>query len=98
MLRRTLWAALGGAMLLTGLSNDLLAADRLPASAPVQAVHGVDLAGMDRSVAPGDDFFAYANGGWMKRTEMQAQTSGAPRQLPSRLVLKFGCGRTSYHA
>lgn len=22
--------------------------------------------GMDASVAPGDDFFAYANGGWLK--------------------------------
>src|SRR5690348_5769532 len=28
---------------------------------------GVDLAGMDRSVKPGDDFDAFANGGW-KRT------------------------------
>lgn len=30
--------------------------------------HGLDLAGMDKSVNPGDDFFGYANGGWMKRT------------------------------
>jgi putative endopeptidase len=30
--------------------------------------HGLDLAGMDRSVNPGDDFFGYANGGWMKTT------------------------------
>src|SRR5579884_225156 len=29
---------------------------------------GIDLAGMDRSVAPGDDFNAYANGGWIKAT------------------------------
>ncbi len=29
---------------------------------------GIDLAGMDRSVAPGDDFNAYTNGGWMKAT------------------------------
>ncbi|HET7503363.1 MAG TPA: M13 family metallopeptidase [Kofleriaceae bacterium] len=27
---------------------------------------GVDLAGIDRSVDAGDDFFAYANGGWLK--------------------------------
>ena len=33
---------------------------------------GLDLKGMDRSVAPGDDFFAYANGGWVKRTEIPA--------------------------
>ena len=32
--------------------------------------HGVDLGGMDRSVVPGDDFFAYANGTWLKNTEI----------------------------
>jgi predicted metalloendopeptidase len=30
---------------------------------------------MDRSVAPGDDFFAYANGGWMKATPIPADQS-----------------------
>jgi putative endopeptidase len=34
------------------------------------AGHGVDLAGMDRSVAPGDDFFAFANGVWVRTTEI----------------------------
>lgn len=33
---------------------------------------GIDTAGMDTSVAPGDDFYAYANGGWMKATEIPA--------------------------
>ena len=28
----------------------------------------LDLAGMDKTVDPGDDFFAYANGAWVKRT------------------------------
>ena len=40
-------------------------------AAPLAAL-GVDVEGMDRSVDPGDDFFAYANGGWMKRTEIPA--------------------------
>src|SRR5689334_3367225 len=31
---------------------------------------GLDLTGMDKSVAPGDDFNAYANGGWLKATEI----------------------------
>ncbi|MEO8927561.1 MAG: M13 family metallopeptidase, partial [Caulobacteraceae bacterium] len=31
---------------------------------------GVDRAGMDAAVAPGDDFFAYANGTWVKTTEI----------------------------
>jgi len=33
---------------------------------------GVDLAGLDRAVAPGVDFFAYANGGWLKRATIPA--------------------------
>ena len=36
---------------------------------------GVDLAGMDRAVAPGDDFFAYANGAWIKTTRDPADRS-----------------------
>jgi predicted metalloendopeptidase len=34
------------------------------------ATVGLDLDGMDRSVMPGDDFFAYANGTWIKNTEI----------------------------
>src|SRR5262245_22968023 len=41
-----------------------------PAAASLPA--GIDLAGMDKSVAPGDDFFAYANGGWIKATTIPA--------------------------
>jgi putative endopeptidase len=36
---------------------------------------GIDTAGMDRSVKPGDDFFAYANGTWLKHTEIPADRS-----------------------
>jgi len=32
--------------------------------------HGITVANMDRSVKPGDDFFLYANGDWIKRTEI----------------------------
>jgi len=41
----------------------LLAARVLRAQAPAPESHGLDLAGMDTTVSPGDDFFAYANGG-----------------------------------
>jgi putative endopeptidase len=34
------------------------------------ASHTVDVDGMDRSISPGDDFFAFTNGGWFKRTEI----------------------------
>jgi putative endopeptidase len=47
--------------------------DGSPAAAP--AAHSIDLAGIDRSVAPGDDFFAYANGAWIKSTEIPADRS-----------------------
>src|SRR5687768_9197900 len=33
---------------------------------------GIDLAGMDRSVKPGDDFFRYVNGKWADSTEIPA--------------------------
>ena len=46
----------------------------VPFSAPV-AARDIDVAGMDRSVDPGDDFFAYANGGWMRSTEIPADRS-----------------------
>ncbi|HYB66299.1 MAG TPA: M13 family metallopeptidase [Steroidobacteraceae bacterium] len=47
-----------------------------PAGAPgSRAAHGIDLAGIDRSVAPGDDFFRYANGTWLRNTEIPADRS-----------------------
>jgi len=36
---------------------------------------GIDVAGMDKSVAPGDDFNAYTNGGWIKATPIPADKS-----------------------
>ena len=36
---------------------------------------GLDLAAMDKGVKPGDDFFAYANGNWVKNTEIPADRS-----------------------
>ncbi|HEX6660532.1 MAG TPA: M13 family metallopeptidase [Sphingomicrobium sp.] len=38
---------------------------------------GINVAWMDKSVAPGDDFFAYANGTWVKTTEIPADRSSA---------------------
>jgi putative endopeptidase len=42
----------------------------MPAAALAQTQHGIDVAGMDRSVDPGDDFFLYANGTWFNKTEI----------------------------
>ena len=36
---------------------------------------GIDLAAMDTSVQPGNDFYAYANGAWQRTTEIPADRS-----------------------
>jgi putative endopeptidase len=38
--------------------------------APAPETHGIVVANLDRSVKPGDDFYRFANGGWIKRTEI----------------------------
>jgi len=39
---------------------------------PTYGRFGFDEGGMDRSVSPGDDFYRYANGRWLDRTEIPA--------------------------
>src|SRR5690348_10146964 len=46
------------------------------ASAAPAAASGIDTAGIDPSVRPGDDFFRYANGAWLKTAEIPADRSG----------------------
>ena len=41
-----------------------------PAGKPAFGSWGYDASAMDSSVMPGDDFFAYVNGSWFKRTEI----------------------------
>lgn len=54
----------------------LLAANGAPLLSSRSArAQGLDLSGMDKSIDPGDDFFAYANGGWMKVTQIPADRS-----------------------
>jgi putative endopeptidase len=45
------------------------------AAAAAPAGHVIDLAGMDPSVDPGDDFYAYTNGRWMKSTQIPPDRS-----------------------
>jgi putative endopeptidase len=45
------------------------------AAAPAGGSHGLDIAAIDRSVAPGDDFFRYANGAWLKAAVIPADRS-----------------------
>src|SRR5512144_3130906 len=47
-----------------------------PVQQAASAAHlGIDPPGMDRSVAPGDDFFRFANGQWLKTTEIPPDRS-----------------------
>ena len=45
------------------------------AAAPAGLSHGLDIASIDRTLAPGDDFFGYANGAWVKTTQIPADRS-----------------------
>ena len=65
--RRSFLARLPGALSLALVLAAPLASQR--------AVRGLDAPGMDRSVRPGDDFFRYANGGWLQRTVIPADRS-----------------------
>ena len=71
-------AALGGLM----LAAVPAAAQEKTATAPVTTAakpeigdFGFDLTGMDKSVQPGDDFYAFANGTWAKNTQIPADKS-----------------------
>jgi len=44
------------------------APEAAPAPKPQYGAFGFDTAGMDKAVAPGDDFFEFANGTWAKNT------------------------------
>ena len=61
------------AMLVAGCAL-LLAAMPVAAQTTTQSAtqHGIATSHMDRSVNPGDDFFLYANGEWLRATELPA--------------------------
>jgi len=61
---------LGVLMALAALMPMVSLAVALGLSAPVAYSQTVAEAGVDINIKPGDDFFAYANGGWLKATEI----------------------------
>ena len=75
-MKRPLAALLLSATILTGYLGYAAADARAqsPASAPKPTFgdFGVDEAGMDTSIAPGDDFYGYVNGIWAKNTPIPA--------------------------
>ena len=78
--RPLLVLAIGAALALSACDRNPAPAASTPqaqasASKPQLGSFGFDAAGMDRSVAAGDDFFDYANGGWVRNTEIPADRS-----------------------
>ena len=44
--------------------------------APAPETHGIVVANIDRSVEPGNDFYRFANGDWIKRSEIPPDRAG----------------------
>jgi putative endopeptidase len=44
--------------------------------APKPETHGIVVANMNRAIKPGDDFYLYANGDWISRTEIPPDRGG----------------------
>ena len=74
-MRRSVFALIG--LFLAGCT--LVATTPPPAPSPLPkatfGTWGVDLGGMDKSVKPGDNFFEYVNGGWLKTAVIPADRS-----------------------
>ncbi|MEO9133081.1 MAG: M13 family metallopeptidase [Sphingomonas sp.] len=77
-MKRSLAALLLSATILTGYSAHAASEAAAPALSPTTAVKpafgdfGIDEAGMDKSIAPGADFYGYVNGIWAKNTPIPA--------------------------
>ncbi|HEX4389022.1 MAG TPA: M13 family metallopeptidase [Steroidobacteraceae bacterium] len=71
MIRSSSFVLAGAAAFLTGLAL----AHSAPSDTLTTPRSGLDVAAIDRSVVPGDDFFRYANGAWLKATEIPPDRS-----------------------
>ncbi len=58
----------------------LALASAVEAAQPVYPPFGLDLTAIDQATRPGDDFFQYANGAYLARTEIPADQSVASRR------------------
>ena len=68
----TLWFVGIALSLMVGYAQD----------APNQKTHGIVVANMNRTAKPGDDFNQYANGDWIKRTEIPSDRRGVSVSTP----------------
>jgi putative endopeptidase len=71
-IRQTWAASLASLAVCTALAQN----NPPPAIQQTEPVHGIAVANMDPAVKPGDNFFLYANGAWLDRTEIPLDRSG----------------------
>lgn len=69
------WLAAAAASVLATAAPSASAADAPSLDAPRMGAWGYDLAGQDRSVSPGQDFFDYANGTYVRNLTIPADRS-----------------------
>jgi predicted metalloendopeptidase len=67
-------AALGAAVFLAACGSEPEPTEAPASAEPLKS--GVELTGMDTSVRPQDNYYAYANGNWLKETEIPADQFG----------------------
>jgi putative endopeptidase len=68
--------ALGPLTIAALLSISAMASGVEPSAATAPLVgHGLDVGGIDRTATPGDDFFRYADGAWLKATQIPPDRS-----------------------
>ena len=70
---RLLYAVVAAVLWLLPVAPAALAQQATPVAADV--VHGINLADMDLGVRPGDNFYLFANGGWLSRAEIPPDRS-----------------------
>ena len=68
-------ALAGGLAACAPSTNETASTPKPAAPAAATPKSGLDLGGLDKSVKPGDDFDAFANGGWRKNFEIPADRS-----------------------
>ncbi|TZG28037.1 M13 family metallopeptidase [Sphingomonas montanisoli] len=72
---KTFLIALAASTMLASAVSPAAAATAAPSKKPTYGSFGFDTDGMDKSIAPGDDFYGYASGTWAKTTQIPADRS-----------------------
>jgi len=67
-------AALAASFLIAACGQESTTSETEAPAAPLQS--GIETTGMDLTVRPQDDFYAYANGAWIEETEIPADQVG----------------------